>query len=397
MKKNNILILIIFVVVLSFSCSKKKKEIQINKDETQIVEINKKNHEWYYFNDNGYFKTDKVSNIPQVIKKPWTEAVRSSSSNIRSGGSNESETGFAIINRLGMLIFENKNISLSKDINLFSDRTAQNLSFYNGTPIFSVYKSSFFNDTVKDTGYMNNKNQHLFLIQYDEKSNSFYPIINCNNISQELNSEVTDYFWDGMNWYCSIKTITDVKNNFSYVKWNPSVPLLSLSPLNASKDIVIQNISADEYRRKMEYIDYSKSPEQIRTMLSNFDTDVSFYMNLKIADSTSCVKYHNDVKDKKELNCVSLISKTWSGVLFEDGTFFIKGALSGKYILRGYKPVAIKLPKLTDGFVYSDFLISGTMMYVFFEEKDFYEVGRNGFLAVNLEETLYKEIGVSGE
>ncbi len=397
MKKKIFFVESVILILLFTSCKKNQSVNVVNQDEIAIVDVTPKSHEWFYLNENGYFKTDKVVNIPSVIKKPWTEAIRVSSSNIKNGLNNESEKGFAVVNRLGIIVFNDKDILLGRDVNLFSNRTAQNLAFYNQIPFFSVYKSSFFNDSVRDSEYKQNQNQHLFLIQYDEKTNSCYPIINCNNLTTEENSEVTDYFWTGMDWYCSIKTITDVKNSFSYIKWTPTVPLLNISPQTAKDSITISNISSDEFRAKMEYQKYDDSHEQIKSMLSSFDKDVSFYLNLKMADGSSSIKYHNEVEDVEELNCVGVLAKTWSGVLFEDGTFYIKGALCGKYILRGYKPVAIKLPKLPNGFVYSDFVISGTNMYAFFEEKDFYEVGRSGFLSVNLEETLYKEIGVSSD
>ena len=55
-------------------------------------------------------------------------------------------------------------------------------------------------------------------------------------------------------------------------------------------------------------------------------------------------------------------------------------------------PVAIRLPKLPVGFVYSDFVISGSTLYVAWEESSFYETGRAGFLQVNLDRTLYSRL-----
>jgi hypothetical protein len=93
-----------------------------------------------------------------------------------------------------------------------------------------------------------------------------------------------------------------------------------------------------------------------------------------------------------ELNAKAIISQSWSAALFEDGTLYIEGALPGKHILRGGKPVAIRLPKLDKGYIYSDFVISGTTLYAAWEETDFYKIKRSGFLSVDLDSTLYSRV-----
>ena len=74
------------------------------------------------------------------------------------------------------------------------------------------------------------------------------------------------------------------------------------------------------------------------------------------------------------------------------GTLYIEGALPGKHILRGGKPVAIRLPKLDKGYIYSDFVISGTTLYAAWEATDFYKIKRSGFLSVDLDSTLYSRV-----
>ena len=89
---------------------------------------------------------------------------------------------------------------------------------------------------------------------------------------------------------------------------------------------------------------------------------------------------------------VIIISMNGFGNKVGDGTLFIEGALENKHILRNGKPVAIRLPKLAPGFVYTDFVISGNYLYVGWEETDFYKVGKSGFIQVNLEKTLYNKM-----
>lgn len=391
-----------FIVTLSFfslftltSCGKNKNKQEAAKDtqEIQPVEI-KKNHNWYYFTNQTYKQIDKVQNTPPQPFLPWTEAVRISSANTKSDSEAKVNTAFAIVNRLGLLCLEEDKISIAKDLTLFENRTAGNLVFLNNTPIFSVYKSSFFNDTITDPDYKKHSENHLFLVQFDDTAKISYPIINCNNLCQIPNSEVTDFTWDGLNFWCSVKSITDTKNTFSYLKFKSTSPLLSLSPASSKESLVIEEIDVDSYRAKKELIPYSNAPERIKSLLKGFSSTLPFSIEVKSAGGTSPRTYQNQIANstQKELQAKAIISQSWSAALFEDGTLYLEGALPGKHILRGGKAIAIRLPKLPENFVYSDFVISGTTLYAAWEESVFYKTGRTGFLEVNLDKTLYSKL-----
>lgn len=393
MKKSIFTLAIVISSVLTlFGC--KKNEIPAsNIPVSSAVEI-KRNHNWYYFSNNGYKQIDKIANIPLQISVPWTEAVRISSANNTIDEEGTTCKAFAVVNRSGILTFEGDKINLSTDINMFSDRTAGNLVFLNNTPIFSVYKSSFFNDTITDPNYKKDQSTHLFLVQFDDTAKISYPIVNCNNITDEPNSEVTDFYWDGLNWTCSVKTISDVKNSFSYIKFKPTVSLLTVSPSTCKDVLVIEETDVDNFRNAKEYKDYANAPERIKTLLSGFDKTLPFIIDVKNAGGCSSRTYVNTISGstEKNLQAKAILAQSWSSALFEDGTMFIEGALPGKHILRGGKPVAIKLPKLPAGFVYSDFVISDTTLYAAWEETSFYKTGRSGFIQVNLDKTLYSKL-----
>lgn len=393
MKKFNTSVLII-TLLITLTCGCKQKQNTVNIENTVPISVKKGNHTWYYFSNGSYKQIDKISNIPPQTALPWTEAVRISSANNLADNGDGNVKAFAVINRLGILSFENEKITISSDINLFNDRTAGNLVFLNETPLFSVYKSSFFNDTITDPNYKNNQDQHLFLVQFDDSAKISYPVINCNNICEEVNSEVTDFVWDGLNFICSIKSITDSRNSFSYVSFKPVVPLLSLSPATSKANLVIEESSVEAFRKAKEHIEYKNAPERIKTLVAGFSEKLPFAIEVKNAGGTSSRTYANTVSDstEKTLQAKAILSQSWSAALFEDGTLFLEGALPGKHILRGGKPVAIRLPKLPAGFVYSDFVISGTTMYVAWEETAFYKTGRSGFLEVNLDKTLYSKL-----
>lgn len=374
-----------------FSCKDKSKSLD-NVEQIPQISLNSKNgsHNWYYFTRTDYKAIDKIQNVPYSPLTPWTEAVRISSANCATtAGENKA---FAVVNRLGIISFNGEEKQLSKDENIFTDRTAGNLIFLNETPIFSVFKSAFFNDTIKDYKYSSADAQHLFLIQFDPQSNISYPIINCNNLVKLPNSEVIDYYWDGINWTCCVKTISDVKTDFTYINWKPVPSLLTLSPVNANSNISVTESSQDEFRAKKEQLEYKFAPERIKKLLAGFSKKTSFAIDVKTSGGSSWRNYKNTVDDGKELYATAIIAQTWSAALFEDGTLFLEGALPGKHILRGGKPVAIRLPKLPMDYVYSDFVISGTTLYAAWEETSFFKTGRSGFVEINLNKSLYSKL-----
>lgn len=429
---NKILCLIVFLLSSTLiSCG--KKSVSSDKVFSSIPQLptdeSNGSHTWYYFTREGFKKVATVQNVPQTAFIPWTEAIRISSANCATTeGENKA---FAVINRLGIISFNGEEKQLSKDENIFTDRTAGNLIFLNETPIFSVFKSAFFNDTIKDFKYSAEGSQHLFLIQFDPASKIAYPIINCNNLTKEKNSEVVDYYWDGINWTCCIKTISDTKTDFSYINWKSVPSLLVLSPVNANSNISITESSQDEFRAKKEQLEYKLAPERIKKMLSGFSKRTNFSIDVKKSGGCSWRNYKNvaqngwapawgsassspavgpggnasatstrenaastrdNASSARELYATAILAQTWSAALFEDGTLFLEGALPGKHILRGGKPVAIRLPKLPDDFVYSDFVISGTSLYAAWEETSFFKTGRAGFVEINLNKTLYSKL-----
>lgn len=386
------LVILSAVIPLCLPCCKKNNN-NIPAQNAVSVEITKKNHSWYYFSSLSFNQTDKPQNAPSQAMKPWTETLRISSAN-NSAEAPDNITAYAIVNRLGVLKFNGDEIFLSPDVTLFTDRTAGNLVFMGNVPLFSVYKSSFFNDTIVDPDYKNNDSAHLFLVQFDSTAKISYPLINSNNITSKKNSEVTNFYWNGREWCCSIKTISDIKNEFSYVKFRPQIPLLAISPATADSSIFVEESDVDTFRDCKKQISYKDAPDRIKKLLAGFDTKLPFEINVKNAGGFSPRIYSNEVSNsnEKELHAMAILSQSWSAALFEDGTLFLEGALPGRHILRSGMPVAIRLPKLPTGFVYSDFVISGTTLYAAWEETAFYKTGRAGFLQVNLDRTLYSRL-----
>ena len=386
-------------ICLALCGCKNKKKTKTNSSQNIVEIANKKtDHTWFYFNQDGFVEVDSPRNAPYAGSFPYTEAVRISSANNGQTLADGRVKAYAIANRLGIICFEDDKISLAKDINVFTDRTAANLVFIDGIPLFSVYKSAFFNDTISSDTYKKNTGAHLFLVQFDDASKISYPVINSTNLTEKTNAEVTDFYWDGREWFCSIKSVDDSsatgKTDFSYVKFRPAAPISSISPVAADDLLTVEEASVNEFRQAMSVKPYNQAPERLKNILKGFDNTIPFIIEVKTAAGSSPRIYENEAAGsfETELNAKAIISQSWSAALFEDGTLFIEGALPGKHILRGGKAVAIRLPKLDTGYVYSDFVISGSQLYAAWEERDFYKVSRSGFLQVDLDASLYSRI-----
>jgi len=388
LKKTGIFLAAIICAASFFSCKKQEEQtdtIEITENETG----KSKSHKWFYFNREGYAEVKLPQLSPKQPELPWTEALRISGMNCdgvsTATAPDNRQKAYATVNRLGMLVFDGDTVDFVKDVNLFPGRTAGNIVFVNGEPVFSLYKSSFFNDKSND-------GQHPFLVHFDVKSKIAYPLINTENLLEDgENCEVTDYVWDGRTWVCSVKNETGGKNEFTYIKWTSELPLLSLSPVNASQNITKSECSVDQFRALKEPLTFNQSPERLKKLLNGLPSTVKSRIEISTAGGTSARIYTNAaLESDTELNAYGILNDTWSAVLFQDGTLYLEGALDGRRILRNGKTIAIRLPKLPYTYVYTGFCISGTTLYASWEESDFYKTGRAGFLQVDLDKTLYQ-------
>ena len=75
--------LILIILSLSFfSCTPKDSsnfsDAIVETQMPEIKTISKKTHKWYYFTYEGFKQTSGPQNTPQVLLKPWTEAIGNS-------------------------------------------------------------------------------------------------------------------------------------------------------------------------------------------------------------------------------------------------------------------------------------------------------------------------------
>lgn len=376
-------VLIAIFTFFTFSCSKK-----VNSVSSDFSEIKSSTHKWYYFSQNEFLQIEKPQKAPFIPAKPYTESVRiSSASSQMQNQENEysAPKGFALVNRVGMLIFDNEKIDFVKDATFFTDKTASNLVFYNETPVFSVYKSSFFNNSERK----NTENLNPFLVQLNLNQKVFFPILNVENLGLDSNCEITDFVWDGQYWTCSVKKTDASKTDFSFLTFQVKKDLLLLSPTSAQKELFIQQTDSQAFRTSRKIESYKHSPQRIQEILKSVQKKDELFLKVYTAGSHS-PRYFSNQKNQNEnkLNATCLLSDIFSAVLFEDGSFYINGALYEKNIFNQGKTCAMKFPKLPAGYVYSDFAITGTYLYAAWEESAFFKTGKSGFIQIDLNKVL---------
>ena len=164
------------------------------------------------------------------------------------------------------------------------------------------------------------------------------------------------------------------------------------SAFSTEKKINIQSSSEDEFRRCKRINSFSEAPERIKKLFTCLPENFNFSIECKTAGGPSSRFYEN----KTNKNSVTAegkvqLSDTWVAAVFKDGTMYFSGAISERRIINNSKPIAIRLPKLPEGFIYTDFGITGDTLYASWEEVAFYETGRSGFISVDLGQILYND------
>lgn len=373
------------------SCNKKNAQEQIPVAAEKIVNLEKKNSpfEWFCLTRDGFEKVERPQKTPAIIKKPWTEALRISYMAQAAENSpldidaKSAPKVFALVNHLGVISLGADEIKVYKDDSIFTNRSAEKIVFMNGTPIISVYKNSFFNEKISA-----HEKFRPFLVQFAQDSGVFFPILTYENLALDEKTQVNDFCWNGTQWFCSTKSSDENETKFEYLKFRPETALLSISP--ERNFISIEESTEDEFRAYRRPQEFSYAPERVKELLKYLPTNFNFYAECKIASGPTPREYlHGKVSGGAMRKATVQISDTWVAALFEDGTVFLNGALYGQKILNGGKPIALRLPKLPDGYVYFDFGISGTQFFAAWEECEFFETGRAGFIKVDLAKILY--------
>ncbi len=365
----------VFSLIL-VSCSKKEVlEVQ------DLIEVKNKNHEWFCFYGGKIKQVENLSEVPFVQEKPYTEAVRISDISIEKPSENEVQKGFALVNQIGFLTFEDEKFTLSSDFNIFGGKTSDNLVFCENLPVCNLYKNSFFND------FSVNQNDSAFLVFMNPQTKVFYKILNTENISNDSSDQVTDFLYDGNVFSCMLKNSKDLQINFKYISFQLKESISLVTPQNTNENILISYNSQDEFRNAKKIEDFSKAPDRLKNLLKSVKNQ-NFEIKLYNAGGSSPKIFVQNKNDSKTLNAEAIFSETFSAVLFQDGTIYLNGFINNKSQINSGKTCGIKLPKLPKGFLYTGFALSDNTLYASWEQTNFVKTSKSGFLMVKLSNLL---------
>lgn len=346
------------------------------------MEQKSSDHKWFYFSNDSYAETDLPQHSPIHSLKPWTESIRVCDGNITADGK-----AILLVNHLGALYFDESDApALIQDYQLFSDSTAGNLVFESGIPFFTLVKNSFFNKTASQ-----NPNQsHIIRLSTEQKM--FFPVVTYGELNIEQTGEVTGTFFDGTDWFSSVKSTKNNKVTFHYIKWKSLVDLASVQPFASTQStgsISVSEISESSYRNLVTPEDFSKAPLRLKLLLKSIPKDFDFVLTCRDAGGSS-PRYFSNGLDEDGMVANAIIKDNWICAVFGDGTTYFCGSLDGLPLINGGKTVAFRLPKLPSRYSYQAFALSGKYLIVAWEESDFYKTGRSGFLTVDMEKLFYK-------
>ena len=377
MKWSRIILSILTLSVLLTACGKKKTV-----SEPMQMEQKSSDHKWFYFSNDSYAETDLPQHSPIHSLKPCTESIRVCDGNITADGK-----AILLVNHLGALYFDESDApALIQDYQLFSDSTAGNLVFESGIPYFTLVKNSFFNKTASQ-----NPNQsHIIRLSTEQKM--FFPVVTYGELNIEQTGEVTGTFFDGTDWFSSVKSTKNNKVTFHYIKWKSLVDLASVQPFASTQStgsISVSEISESSYRNLVTPEEFSKAPLRLKLLLKSIPKDFDFVLTCRDAGGSS-PRYFSNGLDEDGMVANAIIKDNWICAVFGDGTTYFCGSLDGLPLINGGKTVAFRLPKLPSRYSYQAFALSGKYLIVAWEESDFYKTGRSGFLTVDMEKLFYK-------
>jgi hypothetical protein len=394
MKKSFILKLSAGMLIgaLCISCTGKRTENAGTIPDLPQISTVRKSHEWFYFRNDGFMQVDLPQRAPQAMERPWTEAVRISSAASVPAASMPSASlpageaqAYALVNRLGVIAFTEDAAEVYNDRSIFPSVTADSLVFSGGVPVFYLYRSSFFNESIDAASSADAAAIRPFLVEFNPATHIFYPLVSYENLNLSEDDQITGYFWDGTSWTCSSKRTKDGLVEFKYFLWQPQVELTELSPALSSDRYIFRDATEETFRSlNMPHL-FNDAPAELKELVSAIPSEFSFYVSWRDTSGTSPVNYYQPGNGSSgaSINAKGLCAPAagYTVIVFADGTTYLRRDRSGKIY-------AFRLPLLPAGYTYGEAALAGNSLYVAWEENNFYKTGRSGFIKIHLQDVI---------
>ncbi len=408
-QKTYFFLLFIFLVHIFLSCSGKEatNDAEYAKLLQQSSSERVTTHRWFYFTSDGFKETDIPRNAPEVESHPWTEAIRITSSAFID------EKSYFAVNKLGLMqapqtfgLQKNgiaSETKLIKDTELFSKSSVANMYYIDGTLLFNFYTNSIFEESMNHNS--TDTIEKPFLVEFDTSTFNFEPVLTNIDLSEYvefeiipqepfdfLETEIREVFYDNNTWNMLFKSNQTQRTDFYAMSITADTPITT----NQNQTLHATMKSVNEYREIAKPKPSTTLPQTIQTLLKPVPSRVSYYLNYAEENSPSTMQYAHLSANSRPIQGFALGLEHCSIAVFEDGTICFAGALPSKSVLNNGETKAFTLPDLGPGYVYGSIALSGSTLYVAWEETSFYETGRSGFLAVDMEQVLYNNT-ITGE
>jgi len=353
------------LIVIATGCAPKKAEPTVTMDPEVTAVQDSSGPAWYWFSDAGIHRAESPATIPGRAFEPWTEAIRVADAAILEG------TPSLLINHLGVLAPGSAGTGLHVDSSRFPNHTAA--GFYrteSGTAI-RFYRNSIFAEDTKSG---------IALAGYDPASGSLSDLLFAADLGVPGQAQCVALDRVGSMWYAAFKNDQDGKVEFIYLEF-PSFPVRN--PENGAYDLsAFRKLDTTAYQESVAPFSWGSAPEQLRAMLSSIPTETALSVRIHSRSARAPQVYVREGTGDP-LTCRAWVSDDATSALFADGTFYFRADNSTDSVK------TMRLPALSRGYSYGEYVLIGKKLVVAWEEQRFYETGRAGLLEIQLPDVLY--------
>lgn len=380
--RHNLLLTTLLSLTIITGCTYKQNAAASGTHETQTANERSSTEKnsgslWYYFSETGIHPALNPSEIPPRAFVPWTEAVRVADAAIVN------KVPSFLINRLGLMTSASgsEGSTLRTD-SLFSSNTAAAIYNTGSKTVIRLYRNSFFSESRTSAGV--NPSQDVCLAAYNTETGSFSISLTATDLGLPVNAQCVALDRIGSMWYATFKHEKDNKVEFSYLEFE-SFP--ERKEGSASFDLTdIRKLSQDAYRKSVAPFSFSDAPESLKSILSVLPETTSFSLRVYSPVTRSAQLYvrgNRNEEERRSVDGTAFVSDEKTAVLFADGTFYYRKDNSTE------KTSILQLPSLSNGYVYTNFILTGKTLLVSWEEQRFFETGRTGLLEITLGDAVY--------
>lgn len=332
---------------------------------------------WYYFSDSGIHPAQNPADIPSRPFVPWTEAVRVSDTAIVDG------MPAFLINRLGLMTTGSLDSppALHTDASLFPSATAAAIYDTGSGTAVRLYRNSFFTGTGKAAAGAASSaaDDSVCMARFEHGTGTFAVSLTAADFGLPRDAQCVTLDRIGSMWYAAFKYEQAGKVQFSYLEFE-SFPVRKAA--GESADFTgTRKISSDAYQKSVTPFPYRDAPEAVMTLLAGVPETTGFNLRVYGPQSRSTETYIR-AGEGTPVDGTAFVADGKTAVLFADGTFYLRtGDATAKV-------QTMRLPTLSNGYVYTSFVLSGKKLLVSWEEQRFFETGRAGLLEIVLPDGL---------